>query len=275
MARKKKKKRGTAAEDEAPAAAPKAPKNISRPFAAALKGMKAAPAKRGAAAKGSSGPAASPKKKKSSPRESRPEPQRASSTSAREPAAEAPYSPEDRVAFNNAFSNVAPLGSTQRGKADRVGARAPRRVARAPRVDFDAVARAKLAALVSEGLSFEVRRDEGWVEGRRSDAPKSALRDLRDGRAAADAELDLHGMTGDEAARALVRFLRHERDRGRLVVRVIHGKGLHSTGGVGVLGDRVVTAITKGPGAPLVHAFITAALASGGSGALLVRLGTR
>lgn len=290
MARKKKKKRGGAAEDgdatEVPAAV-KAPKSISRPFADALKGMKAAPAgsgrrssqgsqgSQGSKGSNTTGTTEAPRgKKQGGPPLPASPPEQEGTGSTPAPAA-APYSRQDRAAFHNAFANVAPLGAKQRAQAERAGSQEPRRVARAPRVDFDAVARAKLSSLVSDGLSFEVRREQGWVEGQRTDAPKSALRDLRDGRASADAELDLHGMTGDQAARALVRSLRQARGAGRQIVRVIHGKGLHSAGGVGVLGDRVVATIIDGPAGPLVYAFVTAALASGGSGALLVRLGNR
>jgi DNA-nicking Smr family endonuclease len=261
MGRKKKKAKRREAE-----AAPKgAPKRISRPFAEALRGMKLEEEP----AEPDSTPAATPvtegnRPAKSSAATGETEPQRPE------------YSYEDRAAFNVAFADVAPLGSKKRRRRKKTekteAADTPRRVSRD---SVDAAARAKLASLVAGGLRFELRREEGWIEGRREDAPRGRLADLRNGRATPESEIDLHGMTGDAAEKALIGFLRRERRRGRTIVRVIHGKGLHSEGGVGVLADRVVTAITRGNAGPLVHAFVTASIDGGGSGALLLRLETR
>ena len=53
---------------------------------------------------------------------------------------------------------------------------------------------------------------------------------LRRGHWSLQAELDLHGMTVDEAHDALADFLVDARNRGYRCVRVIHGKGLTSPG---------------------------------------------
>jgi DNA-nicking Smr family endonuclease len=259
MGRKKKKK---AKGGELEATPKGAPERISRPFADALRGLKLEEEAAEKAAEGDAPPEPPPAPTKTKTQESPEGPE---------------YSYEDRAAFNVAFADVAPLGSKKaRKRKKRVeraeAADAPRRVTRDA---VDADARAKLASLVAGGLRFEVRREEGWIEGRREDAPKGRLADLRNGRATPESELDLHGMTGDEAAKALIAFLRRERKRGRAIVRVIHGKGLHSEGGIGVLADRVITAITRGNAGPLVHAFVTASIDGGGSGALLLRLETR
>jgi DNA-nicking Smr family endonuclease len=210
-------------------------------------------------------------------RASKPKAARDAAARGAETAGPAAYSYEDRVAFNQAFSGVSPLGgkSGARRQPARQSAPPRDRSATAPEpggVDTDAVARARLDALVGGGVRFDVRRDAGWVEGERAGKNGRALRDLRQGRATPEAEIDLHRMTGDEAEHALVHFLRDEAKRGRRVVRVIHGKGLHSEGGIGVLGDRVVDAITGGSAAVHVAAFVTASMSHGGAGALLVRL---
>ncbi len=261
MGRKKKKAKRVGQEPtgQAPLGAPK---HISRPFAEALRGMKV-----------EEEAGAAPPKKKEGAEAPPPPKQKAPESSPTDPG----YSYEDRAAFNVAFSDVAPLGAKKNAKRrkkskDAAPSEAPQRV---QRDSVDAAARAKLASLVAGGLRFEVRRDDGWVEGRREDAPKSRLADLRNGRATPEAEIDLHGMTGDEATKALIAFLARERDRGRAIVRVIHGKGLHSEGGIGVLGDRVLSAIMRGNAGPAVHAFVTASIEGGGSGALLVRLNPR
>ena len=58
-----------------------------------------------------------------------------------------------------------------------------------------------------------------------------------------------------------------------LLLLVVHGKGLHSDGGVGVLGDVVVKTLTESAIAPRVLAFASAAPRLGGLGATVVRLG--
>jgi DNA-nicking Smr family endonuclease len=268
VAQKKKKKKKKMEADLGDAAAiptaKKVPERISRPFAEALAGLTLEPP-----------PKPSPK---TSPKKPHVKPHAAQRTKATPPpvTASPEYPYEDRAAFNVAFAGVSPLGSAKRGrKGNREKDAAAHRIPRPPPATADAHARARLASLVTTGLRFEVHREDGWVEGAREGAPKGRLADLRNGRATVDAEIDLHGMTGDEAALALVKFLRKARSAGHAIVRVIHGKGRHSTGGVGVLGDRVVEAITTGAGAPMVHAFVTAAMDGGGAGALLVRLETR
>ncbi|MBZ0117984.1 MAG: Smr/MutS family protein [Sandaracinaceae bacterium] len=90
--------------------------------------------------------------------------------------------------------------------------------------------------------------------------------------ASAESSLDLHGLRASEAEAEVARFVRREHRRGVRRVCIVHGKGLHSEGGVGVLADRVVRALTEGLAAPLVVAFATAPADLGGTGALLVEL---
>lgn len=122
-------------------------------------------------------------------------------------------------------------------------------------------------------LRFDVTHDEdGRAQGLRSGSPIEALRSLRNGRANSEAELDLHGLRADQASKEVVAFLRTARARGKRIVSIIHGKGIHSDNGLGVLGDRVVQVLTEGPSASDVLAFVPAASAKGGAGVLLVRL---
>ena len=53
---------------------------------------------------------------------------------------------------------------------------------------------------------------------------------------------------------------------------IVHGKGLHSAGGIGVLALAVVDSLTEGRAAALVRALMTAPQRLGGSGALAVQL---
>lgn len=267
MGRRKKKR--PAAPGEAEPKLPKAPERLASPFADALRGMKAdegtpskkkRPSERGHGRRDAPPPAPSPGPRRPEP-PPRPEPEWST------------YAYEDRVAMSQAYRDVRPIGDP-RGRA---GVRPPRReLATEDRVAEqrgDATARERLAALVAGGIRFDVRRDEdGRVEGRRSGTDPQPLRELRRGAARPDAELDLHGMRADQAEAATVRFVREEQRGGARIVRIVHGKGLHSDGGLGVLGDRVLHALTEGGAAPFVLAFVSAAPAQGGTGAVVVRL---
>ena len=82
-------------------------------------------------------------------------------------------------------------------------------------------------------------------------------------------ELDLHGLTADEAHRATLAFLDEARDNGLRCIRVIHGKGLRSPGGEGVLKHAVRRLLADRDD---VLAFVESPAAHGGSGAVLVLL---
>lgn len=99
--------------------------------------------------------------------------------------------------------------------------------------------------------------------------PRRALLDLRRGRWTLQGELDLHGLTREDARAALSRFLATSLQRGARCVRVIHGKGLGSPGGVSILKQ-----LSRGWLAQReeILAFCQAGPTQGGSGALLVLL---
>ncbi|MDQ3034536.1 MAG: Smr/MutS family endonuclease, partial [Myxococcota bacterium] len=110
------------------------------------------------------------------------------------------------------------------------------------------------------------------IEGLRRDAKPAVLDSLRRATVGADATLDLHSVRAAIAADRVSRYVREAQRGGHRRVLIVHGKGLHSENGQGVLADVVVTALTEGGAAPLVLAFVTAPVALGGAGALLVEL---
>ncbi len=57
--------------------------------------------------------------------------------------------------------------------------------------------------------------------------------------------IDLHGLTQDEAWKALNDFVANAKRRGLQKILIIHGKGIHSTGGEGALGKLVQTFIER------------------------------
>lgn len=79
----------------------------------------------------------------------------------------------------------------------------------------------------------------------------------------AEAEIDLHQMTKDEARKEVAAFLEESRISGFKKVRIITGKGLHSEDGVGVL-NAYVKGILDGAG----FEYQNAKYNEGGEGAL-------
>jgi DNA-nicking Smr family endonuclease len=194
------------------------------------------------------------------------------------PLASYPY--DDRVAFHDAFGDVRPLGAPAPGgkakKPKASGVRGPRAVAeRAHRDAAEEAARARLERLVVGGVSFQIRRDEHGMEAKRKGAAERTLLLILRGELTPEARVDLHGLGRDEAVRVVGRFIKDARSKSRLTVLIIHGKGAHSEGGIGVLEEACVEALTKGGAAPYVEAFATAPTRFGGRGAIVARLRDR
>jgi DNA-nicking Smr family endonuclease len=133
-------------------------------------------------------------------------------------------------------------------------------------------ARARLAALVSEGVRFRIRREDDYVEGLRADASPKLLARIQGRGFSPEAKLDLHGLRANQVAPAIERFVRSHQRRGARHVLLIVGKGLHSEDGTSVLAPAAVEALTHGLPAPWVVAFCTAHAHHGGNGAIAVLL---
>ena len=83
------------------------------------------------------------------------------------------------------------------------------------------------------------------------------------------AELDLHGVTGNEARLMVEQFLSDSVAKRLQKVRIVHGRGLHSREGQAVLPELVAEMVKK---SPLVRAYGNPPPAEGGSGAIWVIL---
>lgn len=132
-----------------------------------------------------------------------------------------------------------------------------------------------LAALVEEGIRFEVLDDGTSVEGRRIDVDPREIGRLRRGRYPVDGKLDLHGHDAAGAKVALERFLERRRAQGDRAVLVVHGKGVHSPRGAPVLRGEVGAWLSQGHAARHVLAFVSREDPDGGSGAVFVLLARR
>ena len=127
-----------------------------------------------------------------------------------------------------------------------------------------------LREAIETPLSFEDRLDTGDEAAYlRTGLPRRVLTDLRRGRWVVQGELDLHGLTRDEARASLAQFIALSLQQGRRCLRVIHGKGHGSPGRMPVLKH-----LSRGWLAQRedILAFCQARPHDGGDGALLVLL---
>ena len=124
-----------------------------------------------------------------------------------------------------------------------------------------------------QGLKLDVTFQDGSLEEDESvPAPLAVnrMRQLRRGTIRIDYELDLHGLTRDEALDALARFIGGAFNRGQQAVLIITGRGNNSPGEP-VL-QRAVTGWLRGDGRQFVAEFALAPGSMGGDGAVVVFL---
>jgi DNA-nicking Smr family endonuclease len=182
-------------------------------------------------------------------------------------------SEDDAQALSMAMQGVKPLAGDRPG---RVTASTPRVQSRTAMVvpfgrSAEDEARARLDDLVAFEVNFRIETERDFVRAARTDAQPRVVRELSRRTRASD-KLDLHGHNQREAHEAVVSFVRQAHKKGLSIVCIVHGKGQHSEGGLGVLRDVVVRALTETGASQLVMAFVSAPEALGGSGAMLVEL---
>ncbi len=123
-----------------------------------------------------------------------------------------------------------------------------------------------------EGMHLDVRFEDelpGDVEPLRL-LPVNRMRQLKRGAIRIDLELDLHGLTREEALDSLARFITGAYNRGQRAVLVITGKGLNSPAEPVLQGAVAGWLREKGKG--MVTEFAPAPRQMGGSGAYVVFL---
>jgi DNA-nicking Smr family endonuclease len=147
-------------------------------------------------------------------------------------------------------------------------------LAGAPRVPRSGRERPRHARAQARAAARFVVEDDGTVvQGYRADVGDFALVPLRRSNWSPQERIDLHRHRAEGLLDALGRIVRDHARRGITRLLVIHGRGLHSRSGAGVLRDIVLEALTEGSARHLVRAFRTAPVTLGGEGALAVELG--
>jgi DNA-nicking Smr family endonuclease len=170
---------------------------------------------------------------------------------------------DDESLFLSAFADVRPLHP-----ATAAPVRVKAQAAKAQRDDDEM--RVFLQAV--EALKMDVRFSDEIPEQDVSQppGPVNRLRQLRRGGIRIDLQLDLHGLTRDEAIENLDRFVKGAYNRGQKGVLVITGKGNNSPGEP-VL-KLAVAGWLKESGKTMVSEFVAAPREMGGSGAFVVFL---
>jgi DNA-nicking Smr family endonuclease len=172
--------------------------------------------------------------------------------------------------FREAVRDVSPISPPNRIQHDRAKpAPIPTKhhederavLAELARLTFD---RDREASAGSE--EFEIEDDASFL---RPGLPRDILRKLRRTHWVVQDHLDLHGLTGDEAALETATFIADCRYRGLRCVRIVHGKGLRSPGREPVLKRRIRKLLARRDD---VIAFVEPRSAQGGGGAVVVLL---
>ncbi|MBS37132.1 MAG: DNA mismatch repair protein MutS [Thiotrichales bacterium] len=109
----------------------------------------------------------------------------------------------------------------------------------------------------------------GALHFERAGVQQKTLKKLKRGQLPIEAELDLHGFTVSEAQAAMARFFQEAVHREARCVRIVHGKGFGSEGGVPIIKSRVERWLRL---RPEVLAFTSALPKDGGTGAVYVLL---
>ena len=170
---------------------------------------------------------------------------------------------KDRDLFQEAVKGAIPLKSTNRVEPYR--APAPPRPAK--RLEDERAVLEELARLALDGDDdAEIEDDALFL---RAGLPRDILRKLRRTHWVIQDDLDLHGLTSDEAALETARFLTECKRAGLRCVRIVHGKGLRSRGREPVLKRRIRKLLTR---RDEVLAFVEPRAIHGGGGAVVVLL---
>ena len=171
--------------------------------------------------------------------------------------------PDGALLFRRAVADAIPLPPSGRAELKRPR---PKPLARQRRADEQQV----LVDALADPWDWEAAAASGEeLHFARPGIPAAAMRKLRRGGWVIRGELDLHGLTGDEARVALAAFLNRCMREDRRCVRIIHGKGLGSKNRLPVLKNKVRHWLTQRED---VLAFCQARTVDGGAGAVIVLL---
>lgn len=169
--------------------------------------------------------------------------------------------PDEAELFRASMSGVTPLRSQ-----DRAQHALPQPIPAQRRRDDRKILQESLSHRIPWDAEMETGEELCYL---RNGVGAQVLRKLRRAHWVIQDELDLHGLTVDEAREALAGFLNRCIRRGLRCVRIIHGKGLRSKNREPVLKRNVAGWLIQ---REEILAYCQARQADGGSGAVVVLL---
>ncbi|MFT3707942.1 MAG: Smr/MutS family protein [Archangium sp.] len=175
---------------------------------------------------------------------------------------------EESALFLEAVGAVEQVRTTK----TRVGPPEPPTAAQLKIPNEEAESLARLAELVSGQGEFDLADSDEFVEGSVHGFDPNVMKKLRAGDFTINAQLDLHGLTRDDAKLKLEGFVQKARIDGHRCVLVITGRGLHSAGQIPLLKTGVQEWLARGKQHKQVLAFCTARPKDGGAGAVYILL---
>jgi len=110
------------------------------------------------------------------------------------------------------------------------------------------------------------------VEGASSRRNERYLERLKNSDFSVQDHLDLHGLDAEDAREELAAFLRRSQHKGYSCVRIVHGRGKHSSSEPAVVKRAVLRSLSSRKMRRTVIAFASARWKDGGSGAVYVLL---
>jgi DNA-nicking Smr family endonuclease len=164
--------------------------------------------------------------------------------------------------FRRAMQGTRPLQAEERVPHDK---RKPKPKARFSRADDQRV----LAESLEDDIDTIEHGYGAALRFHRQHVGRRTMRKLQRGGYSVQAEIDLHGMTLDEARPALSDFIHYSASQGKYCVRIVHGKGLGSGHKGPVLKNAVNRWLRRWD---CVLAFVSTRQVDGGTGAVYVLL---
>jgi DNA-nicking Smr family endonuclease len=174
-------------------------------------------------------------------------------------------SDRDQAIFEEAMSGVRRLERDR--SVPQIVFRAP-----VPYSEREREALRELDRLIEEDSPLPLHETDEYMEGAVRGLDPRVLRQLRRGKFTLQAELDLHGVVAETARGLVERFIVECHRRGLRCVRIVHGRGRNSPGGVPVLKERLPRWLARGPARQIVLAYTSALPHDGGAGAAYVLL---
>jgi DNA-nicking Smr family endonuclease len=133
----------------------------------------------------------------------------------------------------------------------------------------------ELDELVAGAGELVLQDPDDLIEARVPGLDPRVLRRLAAGEFTVQADLDLHGCDAATARGLVESFILAAHARGLRCLRIIHGRGRGSPGGVPVLKAQMPRWLARGPARQLVLAYTSATARDGGAGATYVLLRRR